>query len=113
MSTLGQFFIELTVKGADKVGIAIEGVLGQLKKLDVSGKAVASTFVSTFKAASAAVTGLAAAGMVGTVEGNNMAFAWQRLSREIASIALPVFEAITNVVRKLTTFLQSLSGAQQ
>lgn len=93
---------DLAKAAADKIG-GLAGLAGY------AGSALAGGF----KYATAGALTLATATMAGSVEGRRMAFLWTQLGRELAGIVLPVFEAVTAAVMKVTGWLRSLSGEQQ
>lgn len=113
MSQLGSYFIQFGQIGKSQIQDAIDAIRKDMVKLSEIGKKTGEAIVSAFKGAAVSVTALAAAGLAGTVEGNRMAFAWQQLARQVAGIALPVFQKMIDVLQKVTGWMRSLSGAQQ
>lgn len=59
------------------------------------------------------IRGLVQAGLQGTQEGNRLSFAWMLLTKQIASVFLPVINALTAGMQRLTGWFQSLSGDGQ
>lgn len=108
--TLGQWFIEVSLKGAE---VAKAGVAALTAKAKEAAGTLGGAFATAGKLASGALLGLASAGLVGTAEGNRLAFAWQQLSRQIAAVALPAFQAITDTLMKLVLAFRELTGAMQ
>lgn len=56
---------------------------------------------------------LARQGFAGTVEANRLGLAWQLLARQLAAVAIPVVDALTNGMMRLTGFFRGLSGDGQ
>lgn len=63
--------------------------------------------------AAATVGSMARSGFGGTVEGYRLEIAWQRLSRQIAAVFVPVMDRVSRVVEKTTLWFQRLNGSQQ
>jgi hypothetical protein len=63
--------------------------------------------------ATASVVGFVRAGLSGTVEGNYLSLQWQMLSREIASVFLPLIRTLTSLVQQLVVKFQQLDGEGQ
>lgn len=57
--------------------------------------------------------GLARSGLQGTVEGYRLEYAWLRLSRAVAGIAVPAVEKLAEWVGKAAGWFERLSGRQQ
>lgn len=95
---------------ADETRAAWESTGARLKRTYAD---VAGTIGTAFKAASAAVLGLATAGMRGTQEGNRMAFAWQQLSREVGAVFLPAAEKLVEKLKEITLALREMNSEQQ
>lgn len=56
---------------------------------------------------------MAISGLAATAEGNRLSFAWLMLSRQIASIFLPVINLAINGIMQLTQWFKSLTGEGQ
>ncbi|HYE21320.1 MAG TPA: hypothetical protein VEA69_22935 [Tepidisphaeraceae bacterium] len=74
---------------------------------------VAGGMRTAFAAASLTLTGFIRAGLQGTSEGNAFALSMQQLSREIASLFLPVIRSAIRLVQDLTGWFRSLDGSTQ
>jgi hypothetical protein len=83
------------------------------QKLEKSYAKMGQTITQAFKYATASVAGFVTAGLVGTVEGQRLAFAFQRLSQEIAAVFLPTIQKTTDALFKAVQWFRSLSGTQQ
>lgn len=59
------------------------------------------------------IKGLVNAGFAGTVEANRLGLAWTLLSRQIASLFLPVLNTLTTVIQQITSFFAGLTGYGQ
>lgn len=66
-----------------------------------------------YGAAFATVAGLTRAGFQGTVEGYRLAFAWERLSMQLAGVFAPAVDKFAAALDGLTERLRSLNGDQQ
>ena len=57
--------------------------------------------------------GMMRSGFGGTAEWAAFSYQWERLNRQLAAIAIPVFERIGSVVGRVAAYFESLSGAEQ
>lgn len=57
--------------------------------------------------------GLARSGLQGTVEGYRLEYAWLRLSRSVAAIAVPAIDKLASVLHRVAGWFEKLSGPQQ
>lgn len=62
---------------------------------------------------SAAAMGMVRSGFSGTAEGAAFSYQWERLNRQLAAIAIPVFEKIAKTVGQVALWFERLDGAQQ
>lgn len=69
--------------------------------------------LGTVGAFTAMGVGLARSGLAGTVEGYKLEYAWLRLSRSVASIAVPAVDALSNHLGKAAGWFEQLNGSQQ
>jgi len=60
-----------------------------------------------------AISGFIRAGLQGTAEGNRLSYAWMLLTKQIASIFLPVIERMTAGIQRLTSYLGGMDGVGQ
>ena len=58
-------------------------------------------------------TGLARAGLAGTVEGYRLEYAWMRLSRQVAAVAVPAVNLLSKYVGRAADWFSKLNGEQQ
>lgn len=131
---LGEWFVEIVAKGLDKTKKDLDGLSSSAKfymqtmhaaadetekagkKFEGLGKyatQAADKLVSAMKYATASVTAFAAAGLVGTYEGEQLTYQFQQLSRQIAAVFLPVIQSVTNWISKLVSWFRSLSAESQ
>ncbi len=82
---------------------ALKGKMAQL------GQATSSAFGG----ATSMITSFARAGLSGTTMGERLGLQFQLLSREIASLFIPVLERVIGVLQSVTSWFRSLSGPQQ
>ncbi len=68
---------------------------------------------SAVAAVSKGVLGFAAAGLIGTTQGEHLRMVTQLFAREITSIFLPAIQAATSAILAATDWLRGLSGEQQ
>jgi hypothetical protein len=57
--------------------------------------------------------GLARSGFAGTVQGYRLEYAWLRLSRQLAAVAIPAIEKLAGWIGKAAGWFERLSGTQQ
>ncbi len=82
---------------------ALKGKMAQL------GQATSSAFGG----ATSMITSFARAGLSGTTMGERLGLQFQLLSREIASLFIPVLERVIGVLQSVTSWFRNLSGPQQ
>ncbi len=82
---------------------ALKGKMAQL------GQATSSAFGG----ATSMITSFARAGLSGTTMGERLGLQFQLLSREIASLFIPVLERVIDVLQSVTSWFRNLSGPQQ
>ncbi len=59
------------------------------------------------------VMGFVTAGLLGTAEGNALAFQMRLLAMEVAGVFLPTFDRVLSTVRNLVAWFKNLAGEQQ
>ncbi|MFT3880696.1 MAG: hypothetical protein QM703_13655 [Gemmatales bacterium] len=84
--------------------------IAQRAKDIAAGTAVIINNVTSF---AQRLAGIARQGFAGTVEANRLSLAWQILARQLAAIAIPVVDALTNGMMRLTGYFRGLSGEGQ
>jgi hypothetical protein len=77
------------------------------------GGAVASVVTATFGAASAAILGLAAAGVAASSMGQLLSFQMDRLSRTVAGLFTPEINRVIGLITRLTNWIESLTNTQK
>ncbi len=82
---------------------ALKGKMAQL------GQATSSAFGG----ATSMITSFARAGLSGTTMGERLGLQFTLLSREIASLFIPVLERVIGVLQSVTSWFRNLSGPQQ
>lgn len=128
---LGQWYIEMLVKGTQPATAEIEKVRRKLiefeqrdkedkekqkKRISALGQAYragAAQITAGTVAATAAVVGWARAGYQGTVQGQALAVRFQQLSREIAATLLPYTDRLTDYMGRLVMWFRQLDGRGQ
>src|SRR5581483_11231970 len=66
-----------------------------------------------YGAIAGSVLGLVRAGLQGTVEGYRLEYAWTRLGRQAAGVAVPAVDKVSNTVGALAGKFERLSSSQQ
>lgn len=79
------------------------------RKMAVSQMVLAGAYAYT----TSKILGWVNAGLAGTTEGNRLAFMFERLHREIASVFAPIINATIEGITKLVTWFHSLDGEGQ
>lgn len=112
-SKLAELFVEFTVTGIEAVQKSLTAVQTQLETVRASVDAVGSVAAKAMAVAAAAITGFAVAGLHASAMGEILSFQMGLLSRTIAGLFGPEIKKAIDLVRQLTTFIQSLSDAQK
>ena len=136
MGLLADWFVKLSVKGGKEALAELEGLKKSLKETGTEGQidkvnkkiveqqkameaakqganAWANGLRNAFLLGTAGMVGMVKMGLAGTVEGERMALAFQKFSQQIAAIFLPVVEAISGAMERLTGWMRGLSGDTQ
>lgn len=113
MGLLSEFFVQFSAKGVAETSAAFDTVEARAKRTSSAISDFGRQATSGLRAASAAMTGFTVAGLAGTTQGAQLTFQMQRLSREIASVALPVVQKLTSAVKGVADWFHGLSRGQQ
>jgi len=92
---------------------AVQDAVPQFDRLQKSITDIGESVAKTFNKLALAITGLATAGIAGTQEAGRLGIAWTLLTRQIASAALPVIDALTRGMRMLSDYMAGLTGDGQ
>lgn len=113
MGMLAEWFVQLATKGKATVQKDVDETKKGLENASKSAANFGQKAQMAFLAASAAAVGFARAGLQGTAQGDMLALAFQRMTREVAGVALPVIELLGKVINGVTNGLKKLSGDGQ
>lgn len=113
---LAELFVQLTVSGWN----ALKGTLGAVNVALKTTEGLAKglrPFVElsekAFNRLTLSIMGFVTAGLLGTAEGNALAFQMRLLAMEIAGIFLPTFDRVLHTVRSMVAWFKQLTGEQQ
>ncbi len=95
------------------VKLLATGAMDMLGKLTEGLKKVGEAATVPFVIASAAIGGWVRAGLSGTTMGERLGLQFSLLSREIASLFIPVLEMVIGALQRVTDWFRSLSGETQ
>lgn len=113
---IDELFVQLSSRGLDQVQSALSGVTSGLTAVQsVIGKVSQGFQAALVPAAAltATITGLALAGLQGTVELQQMNLQFQMFAREVANVVAPVVDLLTAGFAKLSRVMQALGGNGQ
>lgn len=108
-STLATYYVELVLKGMENVQRGMEQIKLGLEKVDK----VARVAQIGLAALTATVGGFVRAGLAGTGAGNMLTESLKSFSGQVASLFLPIINAVTARIQQLTEWMSKLSGKQQ
>ena len=113
---IDELFVQLSTKGLDVVTTSLtqlQSGLGQVKSVIDKVSQGFQIALAPAAALTATITGLALAGFQGTVQMQQLQFNFQLMTREIASIMVPVIELVTRMFQRLWMALAKLGGDGQ
>lgn len=113
MGLLSELFVQFSAKGVEETSRAFDTVEARARRTSSAIKDFGQQATAGLRAATAAMTGFTVAGLAGTTQGAQLTFQMQRLSREIASVALPVVTKLTSAVKGVADWFHGLSRGQQ
>ncbi len=95
------------------LGKAIGGAQAMMARFAASLQEIGRAAAVPFVVASAAVGGWVRAGLSGTTMGERLGLQFNLLSREIASLFIPVLNRVIEALQSVTSWFRQLSGPQQ
>jgi len=99
-----------------KMGIAAQQAMPSMQQINAEFLKLQQQLkvaVTAFSNFTQQIVNIAKAGFAGTQEGNRLSFAWMMLSKQIASLFIPVINTLTMVIQRLTSFFGGLTGQGQ
>lgn len=98
-----------TTRAAKQSEDQLKSLAAQAERL----KTLRNVTIGAYAGMTGLAMGLVRSGLAGTVEGYRLEYAWTRLGRSLAAIALPAFERIADVIGDLAGWFEKLNGRQQ
>lgn len=98
-----------TTRAAKQSEDQLKSLAAQAERL----KTLRNVAIGAYAGMTGLAMGLVRSGLAGTVEGYRLEYAWTRLGRSLAAIALPAFEKIADVIGDLAGWFEKLNGRQQ
>jgi hypothetical protein len=98
---------------AKKHGTQLRELEKQQKELERHYRTVRGVAVGAYAGMTGLAMGLVRTGLQGTVEGYRLEYAWTRLGRSMAAVALPAFEKLADWMGRVAGWFERLTGRQQ
>ncbi len=102
-----------TTKAAEELNAELDKNQGKLDVMSKQLQNIGHFATLGFASITGIIGGFVRQGLAGTVQGEQLSLAFERLSMQIAAVFLPIVEKVTGWIEKLVDWFRGLSGAQQ